>query len=133
MEYIVHKRFKQKGASGKEYNFPYGTKLNSIGEFIKYNGELVCATTSENAHKYFSRNNDGKGLERGRLTYAIAYSSRHPNKTDGFRFTPEERDMLATDYNHFLVDNGEWILFNHHFFNAKVDELSELAKKLGVY
>lgn len=132
MEYIVHQRFKQKGASGKDYNFPYGTKLQTIGHYIAYNNEAVCTVTSYNADRYFARNDDGKGLERGKLTHAIAFSKRMPNKEDTFRFTPEERDMLVSEYNHFLIDNGEWILFNHDFFHAEVDELKELAQKLEV-
>lgn len=133
MNYITHKRFKEKGMSTKNYNIPYATELQTKNQIIYYNNEPICYVTSENGHKFFSRNDDGQGLERGRLTYAIAYGDRKANKNDGFRFTPEERDMLVTDYSHFLVDNTEWILFNHNFFNADVEELTELAKKLGVY
>lgn len=132
MNYIVHKRFKQTGASGERYNFPYGTELETIGNFIAYNNEAVCTTTSQQAHEYFARNDDGRGLERGKLTYAIAFSSRHPNKTDTFRFTPEQRNLLIEKYSHFLIPSEEWILFNHNFFNAEVEELEEMAQQLEV-
>lgn len=132
MDYITHKRFKQKGISGKTYNLPYGTRLRALNGYLIFNNEPICALTSENAHIYFSRNDDGQGLERGRLTYAIAYANRKPNKDNSFRFTEEERDLLYTEYPHFLIDDNEWLLFNHDFFNADVNELKELAKKLHI-
>ena len=132
MKYITHKRFKDKGMTTKTYNIPYSTELTVQNQIIYYNNEPICYITSENGHKYFSRNDDNQGLERGRLTHAIAYSDRKVNKNNGFRFTPEERDMLVAEYSHFLVDDQEWILFNHDFFNAEVEELKELAKKLNI-
>ena len=132
MKYITHKRFKNIGMTAKTYNIPYSTNLEVKDQIIYYNNEPICYITSENAHKYFSRNDDNNGLERGRLTYAIAYSDRKANKNNGFRFTPEEREILVDEYSHFLVDNTEWILFNHDFFNAEIEELKEMAKKLNI-
>lgn len=132
MQYITHKRFKHKGISGKEYNLPYNTPLTMRNQLLYYNNEPICYITSESGHKYFARNDDNNGLERGKLTYAIAYSDRRPNKNNGFRFTEEEREMLREEYPHFLQDNEEWLLFNHDFYNADIEELRELANKLEV-
>ena len=129
MEYICHRRYKKKGFCEKKFLITPKTRLETIGEFIAYGPSAVCTVTSEDAHMYFARNDDGKGLERGKLTWAIAYKDRHPNKDDGYRFTPEEIEMLETEYPHFLM-GLEVILFNHEFFNAEVEELRELYNRL---
>ena len=132
MEYICHKRFKGIGASGKEYLIRRKEKLQSVGRFISLGAEAVCVPSSENAYKYFARNDDGNGLRRGELTYRIAYSPRHPNKDNGFRFTDAEVEMLETEYAHFLRQDTDTLIFNYGFFNAEIEELEELAKRLEV-
>lgn len=132
MEYICHKRYKKTGASGEEYNFPYGTKLRTVGTFIANGPEAVCSVKSEDAYMYWARNDDGQGLMRGMLTHAIAYSHRKPNKDNGFRFTPEEIEILEKEYPHFLRQDTDTIIFNHEFFNAEVDELKKMADRLEV-
>lgn len=131
MEYITHHRFRGIAACGERLNVPYGTKFTTIGEFIATpEGKGICATTSEVAHRYFARNDDGQGLERGKLTHAIAYGTR---RTDtGFRFTGEEAERLETKWKHFLRDDVDTILFNHAFFNAEVPELRELAADFNI-
>lgn len=129
MEYICHRRYKKTGASGKEYNFRRGTKLETISNFIALNDGAVCSAKSLDAFQYFSRNDDGRGLERGDLTYAIAFSPRKPNKDNDFRFTDKEREMLCKEYKHFLKDM-DFIVFNYDFFNAEIEELQKLADRL---
>lgn len=132
MEYICHKRFKGIGASGKEYLIRRKEKLQSVGRFISLGAEAVCVPSSENAYKYFARNDDGNGLRRGELTYRIAYSPRHPNENNGYRFTDAEREMLETEYSHFLRQDVDTIVFNYDFFNADIEELEEIARRLEV-
>ena len=132
MKYICHNRFRKKGASGRKYFFKRGTILDTAGGFIESNNTAVCGTKSEDAHKHFARHDDGRGLERGELTFKIAYAHRKPNKDNEFRFTPEEREMLRDEYSHWLRDDSETILFNDDFFNAEVEELSTLFKRLEV-
>ena len=132
MKYICHRKYRQKGASGRKYFFKRGVELETIGGFIEFNGGAVCGVSSEDAHKYFSRNDDGFGLMRGELTYAIAYKKRKPNEDNEFRFTPEEIEMLRTEYPFWLKDDSETILFNDDFFNAEVEELKTLLKRLEV-
>lgn len=136
MEYIVHHRFKEIAACNKKLNIPYGTKLKLIHGFIStINGELICYPTSENGHKYFSRNDDGNGLERGKITYAIAYSKhKSANIKDKqiYQFSDEEINILKHNWKHFLRDDVDVILFNHDFFNANIEELREMAKSLNI-
>ena len=136
MEYITHHRFKEIGACGKLLNIPYGTTLEMIGGFIATSdSKAICYPTSENAHKHFSRNDDNNGLERGVLTYAIAFGKRKPaNSKDKqiYRFSNEEIRLLETRWKHFLKDDVDVILFNHEFFNADIEELREMAKSLKI-
>lgn len=131
MEYICHTRYKKRGASGREYNIRRGTVLNSIGAYIAKDNAAVCRVDSEDAYMHFSRNDDGLGMRRGELTAAIAYSDRHPNEDNGYRFTEAEIEMLEADYGDFLR-KLDVIRFNHKFFNADIDVLCEMARRLEV-
>ena len=136
MEYIVHHRCRETSATGERLNLPYGTRLETIGDFIATpEGKALCFTTSELAHRYLARNDDGQGLERGKLTWAIAYSQRERRSDDGHRrqrFTDAEIDMLERYWSRYLVPDIETILFNHAFFQAEPKELAPLAAALKI-
>ena len=128
MNYITHHRFKQKTMRGDYLNLPYGTKLICVANIIFYKNTPICYATSENAKQYFSRDNDNRGLERGALTYAIAFAPRGNSS----RFTFEERNLLTEKYSHWLRRDIDYILFNDDFFNAEVEELQQLAAALNI-
>ena len=132
MKYICHKKFDKMTVCGEHMTFKKNAQLEVIGKFIAYGKKAICATTSEDAYMFFARNDDGKGIERGKLTYAIAYAKRHPNKDNGFRFTPSEIEMLETEYGQYLRKDTDTIIFNHDFFNADIEDLREIAKRLEV-
>lgn len=135
MRYVTHNRYKEISACGERLNIPYGTELETAGTFIVTpEGKPVCFTTSENAKLHFARNDDGKGLERGRLTYAIAYSKRGRQSADGaiYRFSDEEREILERDWQRFLRQDVDAILFNESFFAAETEELQRLADALKI-
>ncbi len=135
MFYISHRRFRGKSLTGKRLNLPYGTRLETHGDFlVAPGGELVCYKTSEIAKLYFARDDDGRGLERGALTYAIAYSRRVRYSEDGRqqRFTDEEIRMLRNRWGRFLRPHQDVILFNEDFFAAEPEVLQELADALKI-
>lgn len=134
MKFIVHHRFKGIAACGEKLNIPYGTELDTAGDFIiTPDGKAICFQTSENAKLHFARNDDGQGLERGALTWAIAYSERRRESKAGiYRFSDEEREMLQRDWPHFLREDCEFILFNEAFFAAPIEELQKLADALNI-
>lgn len=135
MRYITHRRFKRLALCGKQLNLPYGTELETSGRsIITQDGKTVCYRTSENAKMHFARNDDGNGLERGKLTYAIAYSQRERHSADGRRqrFTDPEIEMLRRDWAYFLRPNKDVILFNDDFFAAEISELQKLANALHI-
>ena len=134
MKYITHRRFKGLAACGQELNLPYGTGLTTVGNFlVTKDGRVVCGKNSENGLRHFAVNDDGKGLERGALTYAIAYGTRQRKCKNGvYRFSEKEREMLSNDWGHFLNKDVDFILFNDDFFTAQIDELQQLAKVLNI-
>ncbi len=135
MEYITHHRFKAIAMCGGRLNIPYGTKLNAADiTLVTQEEKPICYITSENAKRHFARNNDGRGLERGKLTYAIAFAPRERKGTGGRRqrFTDAEIEMLERDYSHWLRPNLDVVLFNDDFFAAEVEDLQKLADKLGI-
>ncbi len=131
MEYIVHHRFKSQAAYGGMIDVPPGTKFETIGEWIATkDGKAICAVTSENAKRHFARNDDGCGLKRGELTYAIAFEPRRSE--EGFRFSDDEIEMLESRWSHFLDTEADTILFNDNFFRASMLELWTLASALNI-
>lgn len=131
MKYVTHHRFKELALCGERLNIPYGTELDTEGySIVMPDGRAICYSTSENAKKHFSRNDDGRGLERGALTYAIAYSRRDAG--NGFRFSEAEVEILTRDWGHFLRPDVDVILFNEDFFAAEPEELQKLAAALKI-
>lgn len=131
MKYVTHHRFKELALCGERLNIPYGTELDMEGySIVMPDGRAICYSTSENAKKHFARNDDGRGLERGALTYAIAYSRRDAG--NGFRFSEEEAEILTRDWGHFLRPDVDVILFNEDFFAAEPEELQKLAAALKI-
>lgn len=97
--------------------------METAGDFIiTTEGKPICYATSEAAKMHFARNDDGQGLERGKLTWAIAYSQRVRTGPNGRqqRFTEKEIELLERKWAHFLRQDVEVILFNEDFFAAAV-------------
>lgn len=131
MQYITHHPFKGKALSGEDVDIPYGTTFDTIGRFIVYDDKKVlCKITSLNAHQYFARNDDGQGLLRGRITHAIAYDRL--TEMGGFYFTDAQQELLNGKWSRFIIPDSTMILFNHAFFNARIVDLKEMIKDLGI-
>lgn len=131
MEFITHHRFRGLALYGERVNIPYGTELQAANDFLfTRDGKAVCCCISEIAKRHFAQNDDGRGLERGKLTYAIAYRGRQAE--GGFRFSEKEIEILKDEWGRFLRKNVDAILFNDKFFSAEPDELQKLADALNI-
>jgi hypothetical protein len=122
-------------ATGETMNIPYGTTFETIGDFIATpDAKAICYTTSELAYEFFARNDDGKGLERGKLTHAIAYKARERYSAEGRRqrFTDAEIELLETHWSRFLRDDTDTIRFNRAFFEADPVDLAAMARMLNI-
>lgn len=128
MKYVVHKRFKGKAICG-DMNIPATTALENVDGVITYGDKPLCFDTSENAHQFFSRDDDGNGMLRGRLTQAI---QKQLAKRDG-RYQ-EHWDKVWDDpvcQPYKRIDSDDYWLWNHEFFNAEIDVLRHIAKLVG--
>lgn len=128
MDYICFNRFKQKALFG-EVNIPYGTKLDEINNVISYCGNPICYTKSQNAYDYFARNDDGKGLERGKLTAEIIKLMN--NRKDGKYQNRWDRiwgDLSLLKYKR--PEHPDHWLWNYDFFNASIEELNRIKSMI---
>ena len=128
MKYILYKRFKKLAICGP-VNLPAMTECECKNGRIFHNGKILMMETSENAHQYFARNDDGNGMERGKLTQAIQKTlerkdAQHQARWD--RVWADERCQKFMREDH--PDNWHW---NHDFFQADIDELRYIARLVG--
>ena len=121
MTYLVTRRFKAKTMSGI-VNLPYGTACELRGETIYHGGEPLCFVTSENAHNYFSRNDDGQGERRGELVRDILARLKG-NQPAWDRVWG---NLSIRKYKR--VEFADYWLFNHNFYNAPVEDLEYILK-----
>jgi hypothetical protein len=131
MQYITTNRYKGNGIGG-HFNLSYSTLIEEKDGVLYHDNRPICVARSLNGKKHFAINEDGQGLKRGELTYFIAYSNRQKEHSDGhiFRFSEEEIEMLIKDYPQWIRQTTP-ILFSDDFFTAKVEDLQELADRLG--
>lgn len=153
MTYLVTRRFKAKTMSGI-VNLPYGTACELRGETIYHGGKPLCFVTSENAHQYFSRNDDGQGERRGELVHDILArltkndikyfesdistfggGKIYPEKFAAYNAREKERqaawdrvwgDLSIRKYKR--VEFADYWLFNHNFYNAPIEDLEYILK-----
>lgn len=131
-EYIAHRRFKGIGLCGK-VNIPARTKLTRNGDALYLeDGRAVCIATSENAHQYFARNDDGNGMRRGKLTQAIQKElakrdAMHQKRWDKVWDCPACAIFQKED----VVNPDHW-LWNDAFFDAGIMTLEYIAGLVGV-
>lgn len=128
MNYIVHRRFKEKAICGN-VNIPALSICECIDGMLYYNGNLLCAAVSENAHQYFAKNDDGNGLERGKLTQRIQkkLSTRDDSYQD--RWDKIWEDELCQKFKR--KEHGDFWVWNHYFFNAPIEDLRHIANLVG--
>ena len=135
VQYIAARRARFNAICGP-VNIPYGTTVEAVDGFLERDGLRLCAATSESAHKYFARDSDGNGMERGKLTAAIIaeLSKRDPKDKDGKRhqalWDRLWADKLARRYRR--KDHADHWVWSHDFFEAPVEDLRHIAGLIGV-
>lgn len=120
MEYIVYKRFKTKAICG-DVNIPAQTDIDKIGAYLCHDGKALCVATSENAHTYFMRNDDGNGMERGDLIDHIKKALRK----DTSKWEKVWNDEVCQKYRR--TEHADHWLWNHDFYNASIDDLQYIC------
>ena len=128
MKYITIRRFRDKAICG-EVNIPALTEIQCVNNILYWNGKPLCIVTSENAHQFFAINEDGNGLERGKLTQAIQKTLEKRDSKYQERWDKIWADPLCLPYKRKEHENF-W-LWNHDFFNADIDKLRYIANLVG--
>ena len=127
MKYLVTRRFKTKAICG-EVNLAYGTECFSQGNVIyRQDRQPLCLITSENAHMYFTVNDDGLAKERRQLIEDIAkllYDERRMEK----RWDVVWNDLTCRKYKR--KELADFWLWNHDFYGASLDDLQYIKKIL---
>lgn len=125
MKYIAHRTFRSTALCGPVH-IRAGTELESRGGLLFCRGRALCAEHCENAHRYFARNDDGCGLERGRLTRAITETlARRDGPAYQARWDRVWADPLCRKYKR--PDHADFWLWADGFFEAPLLDLWHIA------
>ena len=128
MEYITHTRFKGVSLCG-DVNIPALTPCECRNGIIICNGKTICAASSENGITHFCRNDDGRGMERGRLSKAIRRKLEKKDKDHQARWDKVWADPVCQPYKRTEYDDY-WI-WNEDFYNADIAVLEHIARLVG--
>lgn len=128
MDYITHRRYKGRCFSG-DVNIPALTLCDAENGTIYYQGKPICFVTSEVAHQYFSRDDDGKGIERGRLTQVI--QKKLSEKDDNHQARWDKIWGAPSLLRYKRIEHEDYWLWNHDFFNANIQDLRYIASLIG--
>lgn len=129
-KYIVTRRYKKLAQCGN-VNISYGTECIVVNNHITCDKGIICFVGSQDAFGYFSQNDDGNGLERGRLTQAIIkrLERKENDLTYQDRWDKIWNDPLCQKYkNANFPDHWLW---NYEFYNAPLYDLQYIAKLIG--
>lgn len=124
MQYIVHTDFIGKAICG-EVNFPAGTECTENNGTIYHDDQAVCRVSSNNAYKYFARNNDGNGLKRGELIKTIKGTLALEDEHHYERWYRVFNDPVCQQFDR--DPNGDTWEWNLAFYNASIAALQHIA------
>lgn len=134
--YVARRRAKFKGCNGQQVNIPYGSILEAQDGFLLWKGQPLCVDTSQNAHDFFSQNDDDQGQERGALVAAILSRLEVPPGAGEKRRTEiQDRwnkvwgDALCQKYKR--AEHEDFWIWSHDFYNAPVADLRHIAALVG--
>lgn len=120
MQYITYKRFKDMSLSG-EVNIPAFSLCEEKDDIIYYEDRPICYVKSENAHRFFTNNDDGQGVERGKLIKRIINKlakkdSEYQNRWDKIWLDEKCQKYKKEEY-------ADYWLWNHNFYIADIESL----------
>lgn len=127
--YVAKKRAKFNGIGGP-VNIPYGTEIMAIGGILMIGDKAICASGSQNAIDFFSQNDDGCGLERGKLTSAITTRLEKRDKKHQARWDVVWGNALCQKYRR--NDHDDYWLWSKEFFDAPICDLQTILKLIEI-
>ena len=129
MKYIVHQRLKQKVMCGNA-DLAVGAPCEEQDGIIYFAGYPVCKTTSQVAHDYIARDDDGQGLRRGKLTRAIVDKLAEHDDDHQARWDKIWASELCQKYRR--TEHEDYWLWSHEFYNASILTLLYIAGLIGI-
>ena len=121
--YIVTQKFRGKAICG-EISLKPGTELAAKGGFITCSTGRICAVTSQNAYDYFTQNDDGQGIERGKLTQDILrrlHKLKKQKERSDVIWGKIWEDERCLKYKR--IEHADHWLWNYDFYNAPIEDL----------
>ncbi len=128
-QYITIRRARFQALSGP-VNIPWGTTVEAEDGVLVWGSQPLCAVTSQNAHDYFALDDDGHGLERGRLTAAVIGRLSRRDRDHQARWDKVWADRLCQRYRR--ADYEDYWLWDHDFYEAPLEDLRYIAGLVGV-
>lgn len=104
-----------------EVNIPAKTPLTEMEGFIFYDEYPLFSATSQNALDHACRDDDGNGMERGRLTKSIQNILQKRDARYQERWDKVWEDKLCQKYHR--KEFSDYWLWNHAFYNAPIEDL----------
>ena len=137
MKYIAHTRFKGKTMAGTSVLIRRGKALERKGDILFFKDTPVCVYRSYIGKQHFAVDEDGEGMERGSLTYEMAFAPRvriegTKDEPKQQRFTDEELETLSTEWKQYIKKHCGMLLFNDEFFELPVETLREIAGSVHI-
>ena len=129
MKYTVHTRFNKNAICGN-VDLPISTECESKDGIIYFEDKPLCLVNSENSHLHFARNNDGLGIERGRVTKLIIEKLKVNDENYQKRWDKIWKCPICRGYKRpEFADHWIW---SHAFYNADINNLYHIARILEV-
>lgn len=121
MNYVAIKRYKGMSLCGP-VNVPAKTSVVLMDDGILYlHDKKLHYASSDRGREFFARDDDGRGLERGRLCSRIQQlCSKHPDPKDPW--CAKLTKTPAMQVYRVQKDTPRW-LWNQRFFDAPIEEL----------
>ncbi|MBQ7609097.1 MAG: hypothetical protein IJU76_14200 [Desulfovibrionaceae bacterium] len=138
-EYVCHMPYEGHTMYNEEVCVPKGARLVRQDGVLVYGVTPICVYRSLIGKKHFSRNDDGLGMERGALTFAIAYAPRlrfsgsdSEKMGSQQRFSDDELAVITNRWGDYIKPDTDFILFNDKFFDETPSVLREIARSVNI-
>lgn len=127
--FVAARRAKFRGISGP-VNIPRGTRLQeSDGGVLTLDGRLVCTVNGARGRDFFALDDDGRGVLRGALTYAIRNKLRCRDKNYQARWDRIWGSLMCKRYQN--LEHADFWIWNQAFYEAPIDDLQSIARLVG--
>ena len=130
--YLVYKPFTKHFGLNKEKTYPVGTVFININDRICYENRLMCYRDSAKANECLVGDDDGCGMERGKLLDEIALLILG-EKDKEMRYSKIMRlwkDPVAMKYSRMSDPDTEPFLWTAEIRTAPLDDLKSIIQLL---